>query len=394
MKPLRILLVMIEPPLPFGNAPSRWFYVLLNGLVERGHRVTAFASCSKPEQIEQARQIFPAARFDLRCFPNPARKDWRAKWDTIRQPHSYMFGPDLREALRSTAEEEFDILHLEQSWSGWLGSDYVDRALVNVHHLVSIDLEYDRGATTWRERLGYLRMFRAEKRVLRPFKFIRACSPRLVEPIRQINPGAEITTVPVGVDPSQYDFPREERSRQGPPTIGLIGSMGWYPSYSAAVRLITRLWPEIKRRLPDAQLRIAGWSARSALHDYLELPGVQIEENVPSSRGFFQQLSVFLYAPSRGSGMKIKTLEAMAYGIPVVTTSEGIEGLPAEDGVHAGICEDDAGLVERVVKVLSDPSIRDRQRTVARKLIEDHCGPRPTVDAIERIYARMIQVRG
>ena len=54
-----------------------------------------------------------------------------------------------------------------------------------------------------------------------------------------------------------------------------------------------------------------------------------------------------VYAPSRGSGMKIKILEAMAFGVPVVTTSEGVEGFPAVDGVHAGVCEDDAGLIER-----------------------------------------------
>ena len=62
-----------------------------------------------------------------------------------------------------------------------------------------------------------------------------------------------------------------------------------------------------------------------------------------------------VYAPSRGSGMKIKILEAMASGVPVVTTSEGVEGLPAVDGVHAGVCEDDAGLIDRTVALLEDP---------------------------------------
>ena len=54
MSPLRIVLLMIEPPLPFGNAAARWFYVLLRGLVERGHNVTAFATCSKPEEMARA----------------------------------------------------------------------------------------------------------------------------------------------------------------------------------------------------------------------------------------------------------------------------------------------------------------------------------------------------
>lgn len=52
---MRILLAMIEPPLPFGSAAGRWNHVLLKGLVERGHDVSAFASCIKPEEIEAAR---------------------------------------------------------------------------------------------------------------------------------------------------------------------------------------------------------------------------------------------------------------------------------------------------------------------------------------------------
>ena len=79
MPPLRIALVLIEPPLPFGNAAARWFYVLLKGLVERGNRVTAFAACSKPEDIAKGQALFPAPSFDLRLYPFPARTGWRAK---------------------------------------------------------------------------------------------------------------------------------------------------------------------------------------------------------------------------------------------------------------------------------------------------------------------------
>src|SRR3954464_11196838 len=96
MRPLRIVLVMMEAPLPFGNAAARWFYVLLKGLVERGHRVTALAACSKPAEIEQARGLFPAPAYDLRPFAFPKREGLAAKWETLARPFSYMFGDDLR----------------------------------------------------------------------------------------------------------------------------------------------------------------------------------------------------------------------------------------------------------------------------------------------------------
>ena len=94
-----------------------------------------------------------------------------------------------------------------------------------------------------------------------------------------------------------------------------------------------------------------------------------------------------LYAPGRGSGMKVKILESFGFGVPVVTTSEGVEGLPALDGVHAGVCDDDAGLIDRTVELLRDRAGQNRQRAAGRALVESHCGPKPTVDAIEQIYA-------
>jgi polysaccharide biosynthesis protein PslH len=58
MKLLRILLLMPVPPLPFGSAAARWFYVLLKGLVERGHRVTAFIVCNNLEEITKVNTLF------------------------------------------------------------------------------------------------------------------------------------------------------------------------------------------------------------------------------------------------------------------------------------------------------------------------------------------------
>lgn len=389
MEPLRIVLVFLEAPLPFGNAAARWFYVLLRGLVERGHRVTALAACSKEEEIARARALFPASEYDLRLYPVPPGGGLKGKWRTLRRPYSFFFGEDLRRDLETELARGYDVLHLEQLWSAWVGREYADRALVNVHHLVGIDLE-EAPTAGWRQALDFRLMIGAENRLVRSLKHFRACSPRLVEPIRKLNPGAEVAVVPVGLDPSLYPYiPDANRGRE--PIVSLIGAMNWYPGYSAALRLLTRLWPEIKRRVPSSRLQIIGWSARSALKDYLGLPDIEIVENVPETRPYFERTGVLLYAPSRGSGMKIKVLEAMGFGVPVVTTSEGIEGLPAIDGVHAGVSEDDDGLIGRAVALLEDPAKQDRQRQAARTLLESHCGPGPTLDAIEALYQRMLQ---
>lgn len=392
MRRLRIVLAMIEPPLPFGNAAARWFYVLLRGLVEGGHEVTALATSSRHADLEKALQLFPAPDYDLRCFLQEERHGVRAKWRTLRRPYSFMFSREFDRAMRRELAAGFDVLHLEQLWCAWKGFGHASRALVNAHHLTSIDLGRVR-PPTWRARAQRELMFATERRLIRSFRYFRSSSPRVTEHIRRLNPRALVRTVPLGIDVSLYPYiPAAKRS--GDPVVTLIGSMHWYPGYSAARRLLARLWPKIKVAVPHARLEIVGWNARKLLHEFSALPDVVVEEDVADTGPYFERTSVFLYAPERGSGMKVKILEAMAYGVPVVTTSEGVEGLPAVDGEHAGISETDAGLVDRTVRLLRDPHAQDRQRVAARRLVERHCGPAPTVGGVEAIYDRIMHEAG
>lgn len=387
MTPLRIIIVFLEAPVPFGNAAARWYSVLLRELVARGHRVTAFAACGKASEMAEARRLFPAPEYDLRLYPFPARTGLRSKLDTLRRPHSYMFSAELKRDLENGLARGFDVLHLEQLWTGWLGLEHRHKAIVNVHSLYAIDLAGMRTAGV-RGRLLHHLTFAGETRLLRAFPRFFALSPRLSDAIRAANPAAVVSVVPLGIDCERYRcIPDTERTCE--PVVSVIGSMNWYPTHSAAVRLITKLWPEIKRRVPNAKLQLVGWGAKSALAEYLGLPDVTIEENVPDTRPVFERTSVLLYAPDRGSGMKVKVLEALAFGVPVVTTSEGVEGLPADDGVHAGVCDDDAGLIDRTVELLGDPAARNRQRAAGRALLESHCGPRSTVDGVETAYRAM-----
>ena len=384
MKLLRVLLVMIVPPLPFGNPDARWYYVLLKGLVERGHRVTAFAACSNLEDMTKAQALFPAPEYDLRCYPFPNRQGLRAKIETVQRPYSYFFSPELRQDLAAELAKPYDILHLEQLWSGWLGLKHRERAVVNVHYLFSIDRVFQ-SPNTLENRFRRLITYSAEKRLLRAFPKIITLSERLATRISQINPNAFVQTVSLGIELSLYPF-AEQKQTNSQPVVGLIGGFNWAPSYSAAERLLTRLWPEIKRRVPNARLQIVGRSAKDALAAFAHVPELEIHQNVPDILPYFTTMDILLYAPIAGSGMKVKILEAFALGTPVVTTPEGVEGIPAQDGVHAGICEGDEGLIERTVELLNTPSLGQVRRVKARELLEKYCSPQTTVEQIEQAY--------
>jgi glycosyltransferase involved in cell wall biosynthesis len=389
---------MIEPPLPFGSAAGRWYYVLLKGLVERGHRVTAFTTCSNPDERAETRRLFPEPAFDLRLYVqslanhSPARftavKRVLSKWQTLRQPYGYMFHRAFREDLRKELSRGFDVLHLEQLWSGWLGLDHVRRALLNIHYLYAIDLAGVPAGTPLKFARR-LRTRQSERYLLRSYPTICTLTPCLSDHVHQLAPGAAIHTVPLGIDLSLYP-PLAPRPVSAAPVVSLIGSFHWQPSISAAVRLLTRLWPEIKCRVPEARLQIVGRQARTALSQFLELPDVTIEQDVADIMPYFRAADVLLYAPHEGSGMKVKVLEAFALGVPVVTNRAGVEGIPAEDGVHAGLCEVDEGLIQRTVALLRQNDQREQQRRAARALVEVRCNPTTTLTGIEQVYESVI----
>jgi len=383
----RIIVALTDPPLPFGDAAARWYYVLLRGLVERGHEVSAFVVCGDREQAGEVAERFPAAEYDVRMYAPPVRSGPLRKLETLRRPYSYRFSPELRRDLKAELARGVDVLHLEQLWSGWLGLEHADRAVLNIHYLFDIDFS-DQPPASLSDRLRRGMTLRAERYLLRRYPTITTLTPRLSERVHELSPRSQVHTVPLGLDVSLYPFEPEEPAEHKP-VVGLIGSFRWHPTYWAGVRLLTRLWPEIQRQEPKARLQIVGRRAREALGALASGPGISVAEDVPETIPYFRALDVLLYAPSRGSGMKVKVLEAFALGVPVVTTWEGIEGLPAEDGVHAGVCDDDEGLIRRTVALLRDSERRRRQRVAARALLEAHCTPGPTLDRLEAVYATL-----
>ena len=233
---------------------------------------------------------------------------------------------DVRRELAAVLRNGYDVLHLETAWSGWTALDADPaKVVVNLLYLYAID---DANSSFVDIRTGLQRALRkrAERNLLRRFGTIAAITPRLESAARKITGGkVPVYWFPFAIDSTLYRFvPAQERPTR--PIVSLVGSMNWRPSHSAAVRLLTRLWPGIKAQVPEAKLRIVGWRARSMLREYVDLPDVEIIEDVPDIAPYFRDSSVLVHAADDASGIKVKIVEAMAFGVPVVTNTEGIEG--------------------------------------------------------------------
>ncbi len=386
---MRVVVVTPAVPHPFGDTAARWFYVLITELLTRGHEVVALAATEEPaERVSEAKQWLSKHGEQLTLHCHRLRVDsvtLRRKWENLVRPRSEMLqDSDLTALLQRELAKGYDVLHLEQMSTGWLGLG-APRALLNVHFFDVIDWAEKENMGV-RDHKALWQARRAMRHLLHEIQNVRLLTPRLKEMAESINPKGHYWVVPFALDTALYKM----QPTASEPVVGLIGSMHWEPSRSAAERLITRIWPLVKEGFPQAKLLVAGWNAAKYLQKYSSQPGLTLEENLVHPSNFFSKAAVMVYAPSRGSGMKVKVMESMAYGVPVVTTWEGVEGIDYENGRECWVAETDEELAGSVCRLLENSAEWQQMRDAARALIDERYSPRPVVDKMISVYQQMI----
>src|SRR5207248_6316394 len=116
-------------------------------------------------------------------------------------------------------------------------------------------------------------------------------------------------------------------------------------------------------------------------------PGVRVLGEVQSGTKFLRGLSVLLFPLERGSGVKVKVLEAIASGVPVVTTPSGAEGIEPSEGVV--VETEDAALAAAAARLLADPAERLARGAAARATFERTYAPAPAPAPLLDLYRRL-----
>jgi glycosyltransferase involved in cell wall biosynthesis len=171
-------------------------------------------------------------------------------------------------------------------------------------------------------------------------------------------------TVPMYVVPCGVVLPPPASQLPAHATAGFIGSLDYRPNQDAVLWIVEEIWPRIVARMPEAQLSIAGSAPPDWLRQEVERRGLALQANVPDPHAFVESLSVVLAPIRAGGGMRIKILEAMAAGKPVVATTLGARGMDAKDVV---IADDPDSFADAVVRLLRDPAEADRLGAAGRE---------------------------
>jgi glycosyltransferase involved in cell wall biosynthesis len=167
--------------------------------------------------------------------------------------------------------------------------------------------------------------------------------------------------------------PRKSHERQ--PVAIFVGSFLWSPNVDGMRWFTESIWPSIYEKNNRARFQIVGHSPTQEIIAMGDLPGVEVLGFVPDTGPFLDQASVSV-APLRfGGGMKGKVTEALAYGLPVVSTSVGAQGLQAKNGVDMIVTDDAEEFAHAVLELFDQPALQAQIGSAGQMLNASHCSP-------------------
>jgi len=302
---------------------------------------------------------------------------------------------DMANAIRSLCQQiDFDIVQIEDSYMG-LYLNQVPKALHPRSVLTFHDIVFEkqeRMAKIERRLLRKLRLW-FDSRVMRrwePFFAGRfgccvTVSERDREVLHSLNPDLKVVTIPNGTDTHLLQPLAEPL---GPPAIIFVGSMGYPPNADAAIYLCREILPILWRRVSDLQTWIVGNRPGLELlkwqSDHIHVTGL-VDDVVP----YYQKAHVCVIPLRAGGGTRLKILEAMALGRPVVSTSIGCEGLDVVDGRHLLIADTAEAFADAVLRLLQDDVLRSQIVANALELVRNVYDWDIIADRLMRLYLEL-----
>lgn len=278
------------------------------------------------------------------------------------------------------AGREFDFVHLESIHMIGYALAAVERqsslrAVYNWHNIESeVMRRYAATATSlarrWYARSTAAKMLRVENGILHSAFGHIVCSEREREQLRLTAPEARIAVVENGVDTRYFAGGGETQAASR--RIVFVGAMDYVANIEAAVFFANRIWPQVRSRLSGAEFVIVGSKPDPGVLALAELPGVKVTGMVPDLRPWYREALAAVVPLRTGGGTRLKILEAMAAGVPVVSTPLGAEGLEVVDGENALLVDaaDAEGWADRLIGLAESPARRAQLIGAGLRLVQ------------------------
>lgn len=218
-------------------------------------------------------------------------------------------------------------------------------------------------------------------------KRLVAMSKQDKEIMKRAVPDKPINVVANGVD-IEF-FASIKRKKLSKPTVLFVGNFKWLPNKDAARFLTFKIWPKIKKKMPNSKLWIVGKNPTREIKKLAKQKDVLVDDGVEDIRDAFGGASVLLAPIRNGRGTKYKVLEAMASKLPVVATPLGVEGVEVKNGKQVLIAKNAKELADCAVKVLKNKAFSNKMADNAFKVVSQKYNWKQIASDLDNIYKKL-----
>lgn len=372
--PLRILFVCPYIPYPPSHGGAVRMYNLIKQLAAR-HEVYLLSFVENEQELDGRAHLEGFCR-EARLFlrrETPRRDSmlWLRPQSSLNEFYSREFEAALAEMVN---KYDIDIVQYEYTQMAQYVRDFPRAKNVLTEHDVNFVTRYRHfRSLSWsgeklKALLRWTSMLVWELDMCRRFDLICAMSSldkKLLLTYDRRLPVSD--AAPTGADTAYYQPGRRTEAEEN--TLLFVGFFKHLPNVEGILYFSKEVYPLVQKRVPGVKLYVAGANPPPEVMALGADPSIKVLGFVEDLRDWYARASAFVVPINRGAGTRVKIFEAMAAGIPIISTGLGAEGIAVKDREHIILADTPESFAAAVVSLLQDPGKASRLAAAARELV-------------------------
>jgi GT2 family glycosyltransferase/MoaA/NifB/PqqE/SkfB family radical SAM enzyme len=388
-----VLIISRFLPYPLNAGGKIRIHTLVKLLADRYNFIllSLFDHENELQYIPKLKEVF------TEVYPVIARSPWNMNFSS--QPFypnlykiGYSYNEDLIDKLKEIENERpVDIVHIESNELLYL-LDYLKYTpAVYTEHDISILSLRD----SYYKKKNIFSFFDHLKKVHFHFSQFKKSDKIITlsredeKILKEFSPEADINLIPTGVNLQHFSL---NVNPKGANKLVFVGHYRHYPNEDAMVYFAKKVFPLIRKKVPEAELLLVGSDPTEAIKDISRNKNIRLIGGVADVKPYLDKADVFVNYIRKSAGIKGKVLEAMAVGVPVVSTKSGSSGINAKPEKEILFADSPRGFARQVIRLLKDEGLRKKIVSNARVLAENEYDWIKIKDKLDKLYRSMLSV--
>lgn len=364
---MKVLFVCPFVPWPLVNGGKIRTYHLLRAAARECE--VHLRVIQEPEPVEGAeealRAIVASAAFFERSRPGRLQR-----WQLPKLERWFHSRPLLEAVHRDLAAGGFKLVHLDELLLARIVPDARTIPVVQHHHKLDTVLYESLSAATLEQRFDRWKLRRLEAESARRYRHHLLCSQDDADTLRARHGALDCAVVPSGFDPVCFR-PDPAGPAREPARLVFLGSMDYGPNVEAVVRFVRESLPLVRAARPEVLFEIVGGNPSPEVRA-LAGPGVSVTGRVDEVQPYLARASALVVPLAIGGGTRLKIVEALALGTPVLSTTIGAQGLGLVHGTHLLLADGAQAFAQAALELLADPARAARLGERGRAHVHEH----------------------